>query len=483
MSFLNKSGKIWFERCLAIISVALLMLITALCHELNSYITLFYALPLLTLSFVCELQGVIIGFIAIALSRFFLLANFDLNHLPTMELISLFLSAFFVSLLHNFFSEQSKKLAILNSLLENIHIGVLISEGNRVIYARNSIATKLLNLDNRSEKANFELLKEYGLAELIKKVLREKNDISHPLFINGLALMVYMSFHTCIFDQKPMAVTTIIDRTEEERLRQLKGDMIDFATHQVNAPLTAINNYAEILAEKDVRANQIRDRIIKNVSQISFAIQNIPDIYTLADSYELSETLSVEDVSATALIDSIINPLTSLFEQKSLKIEREELENVMLSIDRRHTEFVFTCIMHNAIKYSSKGGVISLFCKKVKDGERCEIKIINSCDDLMVNIENIFTKGVIGTRGHTGLGLPYAKSVILAHDGDIAAHMEDGIFILTITLPLHRAEEVSYKTATLADKLKSTDNPYSLEKLQVAENAKNIYNKKEKNDG
>jgi len=460
------------------------MFITSLYPYYESEVTFLYIIPLIILIVAYCWYGIIAGFIAIFLCWFYLFGTLHAIEVPIFEFICLFVASVVIASLYCFTKERYHKLQLLNELLQNIHIGILVSREQDTAYAYNNIAFNLLNFTEgieNGDKRNAELLRAYGLNAKVEEVLKNRKNTSYSFYVNDRSLVAHISFHVDVVDYVAMAVTTIIDCTEEERLKRLKGDLIDFATHQVNAPLTAINNYAEILSLKYDTAHEFRDKIQKNTEQISFAIQNIPDIYTLNDDKDLKDTLKFKYCEAESLFADVIDPLSSLLERKSLRIESVVHHEQALYVDRQHIEFVLTCLAHNAIKYSMNGSVIHFVSEKF-GGSMAKIKITNSCDKSVdIDIDTIFTKGVIGSKGHTGIGLAYARSVALAHGGNISACLERGIFTLAVILPLAE-EKLSYKAKSLADRFKETENVYALKNLKVAEAPKKVYGKKDNDD-
>jgi signal transduction histidine kinase len=105
---------------------------------------------------------------------------------------------------------------------------------------------------------------------------------------------------------------------------------------------------------------------------------------------------------------------------------------------------VLTNILDNALRHTSEGGHITLAALGTSDGVALSVRDSGpglSTDDLTRIFDRFYRADESRVRheGGSGLGLAIAKSIILAHGGQIRAESEQGKGLeVIITLPAKR---------------------------------------------
>ena len=145
----------------------------------------------------------------------------------------------------------------------------------------------------------------------------------------------------------------------------------------------------------------------------------------------LFERIEIKDV-----IGEVIEEYRPLLEEKDFLVINH-VNDEKLYGDRRALRFILGQIVSNSIKYSSEEPKLEF---SVEGGNRLVIEDngigIKSCD-----LPFIFERGFTGDTGEarkkaTGMGLYLVKSIINAHDEDIAVRSEDGMTEFVFTLAL-----------------------------------------------
>jgi two-component system sensor histidine kinase VicK len=114
----------------------------------------------------------------------------------------------------------------------------------------------------------------------------------------------------------------------------------------------------------------------------------------------------------------------------SLVLEKHaELGTIYADKDR--IESVLINIVSNAFKYTPRGGEVVVVCAAVDEGIYISVRdngVGVSAEDIPHLFDRFYRVDKARSRdmGGTGLGLPIAKEIVLAHGGDVGVDSEPG---------------------------------------------------------
>ena len=200
-------------------------------------------------------------------------------------------------------------------------------------------------------------------------------------------------------------------------------------SHDLRAPLRAINGFTEILLEDYIEilgddAQYLLGEIIANSKKMGQLIDNLLDFSRIS-----KQQISVGNVDTQQLVNSVIIQL------KQLEPDREvifEIGNLEFTIgDRNMLRQVYVNLISNALKYSSKKevSVIQIGCFVENNHQNFYIKDNGAGFD-MTYYDKLF--GVF-QRLHssnefegTGVGLAIVQKIIAKHDGKVWAEGKVG---------------------------------------------------------
>jgi len=107
------------------------------------------------------------------------------------------------------------------------------------------------------------------------------------------------------------------------------------------------------------------------------------------------------------------------------RIDNKIKDNLVVKADKLRLEELFDNLMVNAVKYSPKGGIITIDAKEDRDFVRISIKDtgIGMNEDQLNHIFKEFYKTDQSRHDFdsSGLGLPICKSIVEKHGGKIWA--------------------------------------------------------------
>lgn len=233
----------------------------------------------------------------------------------------------------------------------------------------------------------------------------------------------------------------VTDVTREGEADRLKNEFVSIVSHELRTPLTSILGYTELLLSREFQPEE--------------RIQFIKTVYDEAErlSKLVEDLLSVSRIEAGRLkLNRWLNSLNSIVNELSTQLNTQlVVHNLLLdvppnlppvSIDRDKIKQVIFNLLNNAIKYSPKGGQITLemliatpaqLPPDHAHGRWIRVAIHDqgmgiAPDDLPRIWERFYRVDNTNTRriGGTGLGLSITKAIVELHGGQIWAESELG---------------------------------------------------------
>ena len=170
--------------------------------------------------------------------------------------------------------------------------------------------------------------------------------------INEMQSQLHQAFEA-LKNHKTNLEATVRNRTRE--LERINAELESFSysvSHDLRAPLRAIEGFSRILEEEHVenlsdQAKHYINRICANVYKMS---ELIDELLTL--SRVSQKVLERDDFDLTELSERVLNSLSSHYPNKSVKLVIAE--PLKLNADEKLIEIAMTNLFDNAIKYSGK---------------------------------------------------------------------------------------------------------------------------------
>lgn len=208
---------------------------------------------------------------------------------------------------------------------------------------------------------------------------------------------------------------------------RLKTEFISMVSHEIRTPLCIFKNViSNALAGV---FGKINSKLHKNLVMADESIDRLGRIINdFLDSTKIESGALVLDCSQQpiqAVVNEVLDSLMPLANEKKIKIEPHlPPDDIMVDIDKDRMAQIITNLLANAIKFSSRKGLIRLFINDHIDEVEVAVQDngpgIATADmehifNRFVQVNNVFHKG----QGGTGLGLSIAKKLVELHNGKI----------------------------------------------------------------
>jgi two-component system sensor histidine kinase VicK len=220
-----------------------------------------------------------------------------------------------------------------------------------------------------------------------------------------------------------------------------KADFIADVSHELRTPLTVLRGNAQVglALGSDQEHPQLFEEIVAESKRMSRMVE---DLLFLARSDSASPPLEFETVAVAPFLSELTGRAEVLTREHGAELERNLEGEGFVEIDRQRIEQAILILVDNAAKYGARGGVVTL-ASFVRSGE-LHISVEDRGpgipeDELPRIFERFYRLDKARSRqlGGTGLGLPIARTIVVAHGGHVeaASRLGEGTR-MTLRLPL-----------------------------------------------
>jgi signal transduction histidine kinase len=275
----------------------------------------------------------------------------------------------------------------------------------------------------------------------------------------------------------------LIERTQSiEALKdndRRKDEFLAMLAHELRNPLVPIRNGIALLKrarEQPALIDKIHPMMER---QIGHAVRLIDDLLDVSRISSGKIALQREPVTLTSLVESAVEANREALATAGLELQVElDHPNRLLDVDPTRLPQVISNILHNAIKFTPRGGKITLRSEFVSAAETVPNELLLKIADTGVGIDRQLLPTIFGLftqvhsdsavrHGGLGIGLALARSLLELHGGSISADSEGpgqgSEFTIRVPVPAispMRTAEIS----------KTTDNLTGIRVLVVDDN-------------
>ncbi len=276
---------------------------------------------------------------------------------------------------------------------------------------------------------------------------------------NGDIKIVLLSSENIYVQDKKYRFTVVNDITEhkkaEEEIRLKNEELLkinaekdrffSIIAHDLRSPFNGFLGLTQILAED--LSSLTMEEIRRFATDLSKSATNLFRLLNNLLEWSQIQKGMVPFVPATTglrfLVDESLTMLLESAKSKDIEIVIDIPEGLEIFVDSNMLQTVFRNLISNAIKFTPKGGKITLAAKTIPDGA-IEISFCDTGIGMSQQIvDHIFRldgqTNRCGTEGEasTGLGLILCKDFIRKHNGQIRVESKLGIgSTFYCTLPL-----------------------------------------------
>lgn len=215
------------------------------------------------------------------------------------------------------------------------------------------------------------------------------------------------------------------EKTRLEELDRAKIAFIRLVTHELQAPISAISTYLDLILNDYIPTEKQREYLERAQQRAQEQLKLISDLLEFGRLKEIKTTKKAELVHVDAELRTVISELEPLAAENNIELSVDisgDLAPVLMPPD--HVKSIWTNLISNAIKFTPSGGTITI--QLHKKGSTISGKVQDNGIGIPAKAkEKIFTEFFRAENAKdlnipgTGLGLAIVKQIIEKVGGDI----------------------------------------------------------------
>jgi signal transduction histidine kinase len=204
--------------------------------------------------------------------------------------------------------------------------------------------------------------------------------------------------------------------------------LLDVLGHELRGPLGPLQYVSQVLSQQDSSpvASWARGVLGRQLRQLTRLADDLLESSRLAQD---KVVLQRERLDAAHLVRNVLDDYTPEMDGAGVKLRRELTgDPVWVDGDSSRLAQVLCNLLHNAVKFTGRGGWVSVRLVADVDGGRALVAVRDSGvgidPALLPHVFDAYAQGSWGPRrerGGLGLGLALVKSLVALHGGEVRA--------------------------------------------------------------
>ena len=333
--------------------------------------------------------------------------------------------------------EVSRERLRLETLIRHIPDGLILSNLRGEVLQINQAGADILGIkgDKPLETANTvecrmkvqEILKIRTQSDVIELPVRRG-----AIDATGVFRITVAMFSTPCGNDDISVLVLLRDITTERSLDAMKEEFFQSVAHDLRAPLFAMQGYLRLL-EKSLRPEKHQkgyfDAIAQSCEKLTLFIQDTLDSARIEAG---QMRLSVMPIDPAALLQRALELFRPLAEEKGVKLSVKLTDDrpSTVDLDERLIERVFNNLLSNALRFTPRGGSITLGLSTAGRSE-AEFSVADTGPGIPAEERGrVFEKfrqlDAAGPRAGFGLGLNICRKIVNLHGGTIWVDSQPG---------------------------------------------------------
>lgn len=316
---------------------------------------------------------------------------------------------------------------ILSSMVE----GVIVINSKGTIEHASPNFCQLLELRSKEtqDKLYWEVIWNQEINDSIKEALLHKRAVRKEINIIGPQESFFSMQISPVMDKDDRLSSLIAvfhDITELKKLEKIRADFVANVSHELKTPLTTIKGFVETLKTSVKEDPAVLMRFLDIIDKQAQRLEDLVNDLLILSSIESKEVkMNIVAESLNKIIQPLVILQKKIIEDKGHHVSVDipvDLPKVL--VDRQRIEQVFLNLLDNAVKFTPKGGLISIRAFWDKPYVRVEVKdngVGIPAEHLARVFERFYRVDRARSReaGGTGLGLSIVRQIVAAHQGKI----------------------------------------------------------------
>lgn len=263
-------------------------------------------------------------------------------------------------------------------------------------------------------------------------------------FLFLLMLTVLLVFH---FQMRNKLMRVKLEKAEEDN--KAKSTFLSQMSHEIRTPMNAIIGLTNLARLSGEATPKIDAQLEKIFTSAQFLLSLVNDVLDMSKIESGKMQISPEPFCLRQIQQQLENILRIQAEEKGIQISFQyKMEDVSVVGDAVRIKQVLTNLLANALKFTDRGGSVSLTIEETGHTDT-DVQVrfcvrdsgIGISEDNLERIFQTFEQAAGNNRNQqgTGLGLPISKNLVQLMGGELQVSSTPGVgstFQFTLELPL-----------------------------------------------
>ncbi len=332
----------------------------------------------------------------------------------------------------------------LESIIQNVYSGLLmVNKAGRIMQINQSARAMLgINDEDLTSGSYQECIESEKVREILKTSIESATEVAEEVTLPTPGEEdeenIYQVQTAVVRGEHGRAIGVVAifnDITEIRSVDRMKTAFVSTVSHELRTPLTSIKGFiTTLLAEEDATSydtetvREFYHIINSECDRLTRLINDLLNVSRIEAGRALD--LNPKPVNVPQLVEKVVTVQRSYSTRHELAVEiRGEIPVIVADEDK--LDQILTNLTNNAIKYSPRGGTVTICVEYIGDVVRCTVsdtgmgipkEHLSKVFDRFHRVDNRDTREV----GGTGIGLYIVKHLVEAHGGRIWVESEMG---------------------------------------------------------
>lgn len=228
---------------------------------------------------------------------------------------------------------------------------------------------------------------------------------------------------------------------QQQQYEKMRKELIASISHDLRTPLASIKGYVEGLQDGIVQNEEMKKKYLHVIKTKTDQLDRLIDDLFDYSKFELDQLpINKQLMDSRDFFEEVLeNAILDMQQRHTDLIMLNAIPSVVVNIDPQRMEQVMMNLLNNAVQYGGDIIEVQITVDTTRHTpndtprEMLTIRVIDngqgiSKEDLPFIFDQFYRGEKSRSREHggAGLGLSITKYIILAHDGDIDVHSEEG---------------------------------------------------------